>query len=817
MKWGEAITKEEEKIKEGTVTPTTAPEDVKVAGPTTDEDLERMKQDYLGGPAQVKAFAQALGARTPEEEKRVVNESLPHFAKLHVAFEKAGITFQTNDSGVHAGVVDSDDSGNITFTLNRHLLGDRIRASSLSPKSEINLLGSEEFNHAADLASLSTLWKRENPGATSGFSAWWKNKLGLEIGDMRGAIANAPAQDRTALYQGIGDILHTYFGSVRTEEGQGFRADDSIFDIILNDPKIGGWRFAAEMARMVVQQRNQGAISEDTYRNLYQRISDYFNKVLKRVRDAFPRAEQGAYGPLMQQHVERIQDQIAQWKAQAKLQGEEEPFPRLSPEDIATATSEKPLPAYKPRPPPKKPLKQAMAEMYGAVKQATIGGQKKETREQMVERLRSQGMMSRPQEGEKPKASFAERMRRLGLLPGQGVAFRPAVQVGGKTYEGVSHFDAVRNAKRQGLSNQEILKGTVGNLDETGKFKPFETREQGLATREGAATVNVGMATDDGKGLSLEEILKALEETGAGVRGYRVAPSATEPTVVAYLNKTLEPDEAYKLSKDLRQQAIAEKFEGGADLYGPGAEAWRPFNEDFFLASRAQAPELARSVDELEQMAKDFKQYRLWYEEFDKFLDSILGANSEYKPLITDFVAATSPGTEIGPNMRQAVDKLRQFLEEGTVTYHGLGHWPGAKLPNLRRAMEGIESLHGPKVNPFSEALKGNPNAAAVDRHVAMILFNTRKPTDAQIKVGQKAAIDIAQRLGWTPRQVQAAWWAAGKELFGERGKLVETYEQYLKEYQDELNSILTKKTGRSSKRLTSCSRLSESWPGGRR
>ena len=364
----------------------------------------------------------------------------------------------------------------------------------------------------------------------------------------------------------------------------------------------------------------------------------------------------------------------------------------------------------------------------------------------------------------------------------------------------------------------------MGNLDENHHFKSFDTREQalhketsaramGLATREGAATLNIGMATDDGKGLSLEEVLKALEETGAGVRGYRVAPSATEPTVVAYLNRTLDPEEAFKLSKDLRQQAIAEKFEGGADLYGPAAAAWRPFNEDFFLASRQPAPELSRSLDELEYLAKHYEEHKLWYEKFSAFLDSVLGANHEYKPLIMDFIAATSPGTNIGPNVRQAVDKLRQFMEEGTVTYHGLGHWPKSKLPNLGRAIR-AEELQGPKVSPFSEALKGDPRSAAIDRHVAMVLFNTRKPTDAQIRVGQQAARDIAERLGWTPREVQAAWWAAGKEMFGaqpgERAKIVETYEQYLKEYQDELNAILTKDREGEARGLRAARAISE-------
>ena len=83
-----------------------------------------------------------------------------------------------------------------------------------------------------------------------------------------------------------------------------------------------------------------------------------------------------------------------------------------------------------------------------------------------------------------------------------------------------------------------------------------------------------------------------------------------------------------------------------------------------------------------------------------------------------------------------------------------------------------------------SAAIFGNENAMAIDRHVAMVLFGTRTPTPAQVRKGQEVADQLAQRLGWDIRET----WAAGQELYGERGKVVETYEQYLEQWRDELN-----------------------------
>jgi hypothetical protein len=801
MKWDGAIAQEQkaaEAEKATESTPTTAPEDVATQGPTTDEELEKMKADYLGGPKAASAFAASLGARTPEEERQVLTEALPHFARLHVELANAGINAVFRNGG-KAGLADVNDQGVPTVYIDRGGLMDLVRGGAISPGGEIKLLGSEEFSHVADHLAWAKKWKTENPGATGGFKDWMRGQLTTEYGDLKNTVLSAPAADQKVLLEGLRDVYHTYFGDFKAEEKGAAPADATIFDRITNNQNAGDYRFMMEFARMVVQQKNQGAISESTYRSTLHTISDFFDRVLQRVKDVFPKAEQGQYGTLFQGHIERLQSQIDEINAQAKLKGKPQPFGRLSPEDLAKLQGPQRPGGYAPQPAPKKSLAQAMQEKFGFAKAPSPGG--KLTPEEKKARLQSQGLGAR--EGEAPgKAGLLERMKRLGILPGRGVEFRPAVQVGGKVYEGASHFDAVRNARKSGLTNEEILRGTVGNLDENDTFRAFGERQQGLhketseralglALREGPATVNIGLNTDDGKGISLEEVLKALDDTGVKVKGYRVEPSATEPTVVAYLDKTLEPDEAHELSRILKQQAIAEKFPGGAELYGPGAEAWRPFNEDFFLSSRAPAPELARSLDELEYLAGSYEKYKAWYQEFDKFLDSILGANSEYKPLITDFIAATSLMTGIGKNVRQATDKLREYVETGQLTHSGM-NFASSKLPNLRWAVEGSK-LSGPKVDPFSEALKGDPNATAVDRHVAMILFNTKAPTAAMHKVGHQVAVDIAQRIGWTPAQVQAAWWAAGKELYGERGKIVETYEQFLKEYQDELNAILTK------------------------
>ena len=357
------------------------------------------------------------------------------------------------------------------------------------------------------------------------------------------------------------------------------------------------------------------------------------------------------------------------------------------------------------------------------------------------------------------------------------------------------------DAVRQGAGFREV-EAITAELE--------QVRRQGVGLREGPATVNIGLATDDGKGITVAEALQALEDAGVEVTDYRVDQSATEPTVVAYLDKTLEEDEAFEVARALNQEAIAEQWAEGADLYGPGAEQWKPFNPAYFLAARGEPVTLARSLDDLEKLAKDYEKWKTWYEKFDAFLNRVLlPANLPYKPLVTDFMASMSQMGKISRNVDQMVAKLREFMETGSVTRKGIDFPAKPKFENLQRAMAGMP-LRGPKIGPFSEAMRGVRGAAAIDRHVAMVLFGTRSPTPAQVAKGREVAAQIAARLGWDTRQVQAAWWAAGKELYGKRGTVVETYEQFLELHRDELNDILTRDREGAGRGLSVAQRVPE-------
>ncbi len=96
-------------------------------------------------------------------------------------------------------------------------------------------------------------------------------------------------------------------------------------------------------------------------------------------------------------------------------------------------------------------------------------------------------------------------------------------------------------------------------------------------------TLNIGLATNDGAGITDKQAIKELQKLGVKVKVSEVRGSNTEPTLIATLDKPLTPEQADQLSVKLRQEAIVQRVDGEGALYGPAKEKWGPFNPEYFL------------------------------------------------------------------------------------------------------------------------------------------------------------------------------------------------------------------------------------------
>jgi hypothetical protein len=99
--------------------------------------------------------------------------------------------------------------------------------------------------------------------------------------------------------------------------------------------------------------------------------------------------------------------------------------------------------------------------------------------------------------------------------------------------------------------------------------------------------LNIGL--EDPKGgpsLSVDEVLKAVRKAGGEVISSSVYASDTEPTLVVKLKTKLDDNSANKLSTDLGQESIAQRFDDETGkIHGPQAEKWGEFDPKFFITS----------------------------------------------------------------------------------------------------------------------------------------------------------------------------------------------------------------------------------------
>jgi len=109
--------------------------------------------------------------------------------------------------------------------------------------------------------------------------------------------------------------------------------------------------------------------------------------------------------------------------------------------------------------------------------------------------------------------------------------------------------------------------------------------------------LNIGLAGNDESAITTSQALAAVYATGARIVDYNVRPSSSEQTLIAELDRALSPEEAHGVASVLHQDCIAQliveydrPYGPGAkllynhgELYGPRADAWRPFDPAFFL------------------------------------------------------------------------------------------------------------------------------------------------------------------------------------------------------------------------------------------
>ena len=178
-----------------------------------------------------------------------------------------------------------------------------------------------------------------------------------------------------------------------------------------------------------------------------------------------------------------------------------------------------------------------------------------------------------------------------------------------------------------------------------------------------------------------------------------------------------------------------------------------------------------------------------WYNDIYGVLVGYFG--EENAITFAKLLAATSPRQDVVRNMKLAIAAFGKYIlelkqqigqkAEDPTFQQGLKARLGTAfmrtlVPNIMRAMGVGEAelkaeLSGSKVNNFSKALAGDPNAVTMDIWMARAMgLTSPAPFDnaEDYEVFANAVRDLAREAGVQPRQYQAAVWAGVRKEWGE-------------------------------------------------
>lgn len=237
--------------------------------------------------------------------------------------------------------------------------------------------------------------------------------------------------------------------------------------------------------------------------------------------------------------------------------------------------------------------------------------------------------------------------------------------------------------------------------------------------------------------------------------------------------------------------------------------------------------ELAMTKEELIEGAKVAESGKDWYVRHKPILKQLFGDDAD---LFEEIIAITSQQASVDENVERAMVAYRYLKEKGSFKdlefsdnnelslLKGVvgnlkrldGSMPSAtgKLAADKQIRErmgegptktstGVETYFaGNKVPDFVEAMKeGTDEVVTMDRHMIQIIFGQKAQVSKyNMAEGKRIVTEIANELGWTPKETQAAIWAFNQirdhDITKAKAKELNDVRDYQKALEDRADAI---------------------------
>ena len=165
-------------------------------------------------------------------------------------------------------------------------------------------------------------------------------------------------------------------------------------------------------------------------------------------------------------------------------------------------------------------------------------------------------------------------------------------------------------------------------------------------------------------------------------------------------------------------------------------------------------------------IAKQGEEGRFWYERSSQAILDAVNGDKEAADKIAQAIAITSGGqTPVASNFEFAIQAYNQWLQKKPIV---TSRFPNQYGPKLQKVFDG-GSWEGRKTNTFYNNVMVNidpkrSQGVTVDMHMMRVFgFKSENPSTQQYEFVENEVNRIANKLGWTPYQTQAAMWVVQK------------------------------------------------------
>jgi hypothetical protein len=265
-----------------------------------------------------------------------------------------------------------------------------------------------------------------------------------------------------------------------------------------------------------------------------------------------------------------------------------------------------------------------------------------------------------------------------------------------------------------------------------------------------------------------EEIRTRRKAKGTDSEGKIIWGEELQNLSKSAIQKAMAPDfpTQYPITTDEKQieraiTKLSRKLPKAQRITESSEKLEKLFRKDGIALTKEEAAEILTEVD----------SWRDWYDGISSLVEEVFG---EYAADYMMFMFGSAMAANSASTIGGSINNLDRFYKEEALK--GL---PLVKQ-NIYRSMLGLE-VNSRKIQQFINAGLGDKNAKPIDMHVWSFMNSfskTKNPNEVQFKKGLDFVDDVAEVLGWDPREVQATMWAANILRLG--GK-PDTYEEYIR------------------------------------